>query len=77
MRAEDEGRMDVDGGYSSAAYAFALHAMVIFLIGFVVRAQVREADRVHDSVIPLMDSAALPRRRNRLAGVEGSAERFR
>jgi protein TonB len=52
-------RLDVDGGYSSAAYAFALHAMVIFLIGFVVRAQVREADRVHDSVTPLIDSAAL------------------
>ena len=52
-------RMDVDGGYSSAAYAFALHAMVIFLIGFVVRAQVREAGRVHDSVTPLIDSAAL------------------
>jgi protein TonB len=48
-------RMAADGGYSSTAYAFAVHAMAVFLIGFVVRAQVREIDPVRKEVVPLIE----------------------
>ncbi len=52
-------RMAVERGYSSTAYAFGLHAMVIFLIGFVVRAQIRDADPAHNSVAALIDPPSL------------------
>jgi protein TonB len=48
-------RMTVDGNYSSTAYAVAVHAMVIFLIGFVVRAQIRDVDPVRGMVTPLIE----------------------
>ena len=48
-------RMAVDGNYSSTAYAVAVHAMAIFLIGFVVRAQIRDADPVGRMVTPLIE----------------------
>jgi len=48
-------RMAVDGNYSSTAYAVAVHAMAIFLIGFVVRAQIRDADPVRGAVTPLIE----------------------
>lgn len=51
-------KMASDQGYSSAAYAFAVHAFVIFLIGFVVRAQIRETDPVRE-VTPLTDPPVL------------------
>lgn len=34
--------MAVDDGYSSMAYAVAVHAMAVLVIGFVVRAQIRD-----------------------------------
>ena len=39
-------RMAVDREYASTAYAVAAHAMAVFLIGFVVRAQIRTVDEV-------------------------------
>ncbi|MBS1800387.1 MAG: TonB family protein [Acidobacteria bacterium] len=48
-------RMAVDGSYSSTAYAVAVHAMAIFLIGFVVRAQIRDVDPVRGTVTPLIE----------------------
>jgi protein TonB len=48
-------RMAVNGNYSSTAYAVAVHAMAIFLIGFVVRAQIRDADPVRGMVTPLIE----------------------
>jgi hypothetical protein len=36
-------RMAVESNRSSTAYAVVVHALAIFLIGFVVRAQIREA----------------------------------
>ena len=51
-------RMASDQGYSSAAYAFAVHAFAIFLIGFVVRAQIRDVDPVR-TVMPLTDPPVL------------------
>jgi protein TonB len=48
-------RMAVDGGYSSTAYAVAVHAMAVLLIGFVVRAQIRDADPVHGPITPLIE----------------------
>jgi protein TonB len=47
--------MVADGEYSSTAYAFAVHAMAIFLIGFVVRAQIREVDPPRKEVTPLIE----------------------
>jgi protein TonB len=49
-------RMAMEGNYSSTAYAVAVHAMAIFLIGFVVRAQIRDVEQVHSS-IKLIDPA--------------------
>jgi protein TonB len=43
-------RMAVDREYASTVYAVAAHAMVVFLIGFVVRAQIRTVDEVKTSV---------------------------
>jgi protein TonB len=43
-------RMAVDMEYASTVYAVAAHAMVVFLIGFVVRAQIRTVDEVKTSV---------------------------
>ncbi|WP_263367155.1 energy transducer TonB [Edaphobacter bradus] len=51
-------RMAVERNYSSTAYALGAHAMAILLIGFVVRAQIRETDPVR-SVTPLMDAPVL------------------
>jgi len=49
-------RMAMESNRSSTAYAVAVHAMAIFLIGFVVRAQIRDVERVHSS-IRLVDPA--------------------
>jgi protein TonB len=46
-------RMADDGGFSSTAYAVAVHAMAVFLIGFVVRAQIREVSPVAKEAIAL------------------------
>jgi protein TonB len=54
-------RMAVQGNYPSTAYAVVLHAAVIFLIGFVVRAQIREVAAVHESVTALVDPPIAPR----------------
>jgi len=43
-------RMAGDREYASTAYAVAAHAMVVFLIGFVVRAQIRTVDEVKTPV---------------------------
>jgi periplasmic protein TonB len=51
-------RMAVDRDPSSTAYAVAVHAFAILLIGFVVRAQIREADPVR-TVTPLTDPPVL------------------
>jgi protein TonB len=48
-------RMAVDGSYSSTAYAVAVHALAIFLIGFVVRAQIRDVDPVRRMATPLIE----------------------
>jgi periplasmic protein TonB len=50
-------RMAVRNGYPSAAYAFVLHAVVILLIGFVVRAQIRDIVPARDSVTAQVDLA--------------------
>ncbi|QNI37255.1 energy transducer TonB [Edaphobacter albus] len=47
-------RMTTEGDYASTAYAIAVHAMAIFLIGFVVRAQIREVEPAKTAVTPLM-----------------------
>lgn len=47
-------RMTMEADYASTAYAIAVHAMAIFLIGFVVRAQIREIGPAKTAVIPLM-----------------------
>jgi len=51
-------RMAINRDYSSAAYAFGLHAMAILLIGFVVRAQIRDAG-LAPRVTPLGDVRVL------------------
>jgi protein TonB len=51
-------KMASEQGYSSAAYAFAIHAFAVFLIGFVVRAQIRDADPIR-IVTPLTDPPVL------------------
>jgi len=43
-------RMAVEREYASTMYAVAAHAMAIFLIGFVVRAQIRRVDEVERPV---------------------------
>ncbi|HMG03287.1 MAG TPA: energy transducer TonB [Edaphobacter sp.] len=43
-------RMAVEREYASTVYAVAAHAMAIFLIGFVVRAQIRKMDEVQRPV---------------------------
>ncbi len=43
-------RMAGDREYASTAYAVAAHAMGVFLIGFVVRAQIRTVDEVKTPV---------------------------
>lgn len=47
-------RMTIEGDYASTAYAIAVHAMAVFLIGFVVRAQIREIDPAKSTATPLM-----------------------
>lgn len=47
-------RMIAEREYASTAYAIAVHAMAIFLIGFVVRAQIREIEPVKTTVASLM-----------------------
>jgi periplasmic protein TonB len=51
-------RMAVERDYASTAYAFAMHALVVFLIGFVVRAQIRDVEPVR-GVTPLIDPPVL------------------
>jgi len=51
-------RMAPERGHSSTVYAFVLHAVVIFLIGFVVRAQIRHAEPAH-SVTALIEPPSL------------------
>jgi protein TonB len=51
-------RMAVKRDYASAAYAFGLHAFAILLIGFVVRAQVRDAGPT-PRIMPLADVPVL------------------
>jgi periplasmic protein TonB len=51
-------RMAVERDYSSTAYAFAMHALAVFLIGLVVRAQIRDVDSVR-GVTPLIDPPVL------------------
>lgn len=57
-------RMAMEREYASTVYAVAAHAMAIFLIGFVVRAQIRRVDevatpvRVVEPVLQIMARAA-------------------
>ena len=43
-------RMAMESNRSSTAYAVAVHALAVFLIGFVVRAQIRDVEQVHSSI---------------------------
>ena len=54
-------RMAMESSRSSTAYAVAVHALAIFLIGFVVRAQIRDVEQVHSSirlVDPVLETVA-------------------
>jgi periplasmic protein TonB len=48
-------RMAVQSNYPSTAYAVVLHAAVILLIGFVVRAQIRDVTPARENVTALVD----------------------
>lgn len=68
-------RMAKEGNYSSTAYATAVHAMAILLIGFVVRAQIREIDPTRREPFPLIEPALhiTARRADRAGGGGGQS----
>jgi len=64
-------RMEFASNYPSTAYAVGLHALAIFLIGFVVNAQIRNVTTVRDNVTALLNPPRVAPKTDQLGGGGG------
>jgi periplasmic protein TonB len=64
-------RMAFESNYPSTAYAVGLHALVIFLIGFVVNAQIRNVTAVRDNVTALVNPPRVAPKTDQIGGGGG------
>jgi protein TonB len=64
-------RMEFGSNYPSTAYAVGLHALAIFLIGFVVNAQIRNVTAVRDNVTALVNPPRVAPKTDQIGGGGG------
>jgi protein TonB len=64
-------RMEFASNYPSTAYAVGLHALAIFLIGFVVNAQIRDVTAVRDNVTALLNPPRVAPKTDQIGGGGG------